>query len=124
MQCFVSVLVAALVGGLWVDSGSWCFSGLWAVELDVLASTSHFPAVLGIHWVISRGQIGFLTVCHFSNFAGINCDKGFLFLHYLSLKEHMKKLKSRSNARSPIGVSLPFGVRTMVCAAQALEVSL
>lgn len=86
--------------------------------------TSHFPAVLGIHWVISRGQIGFLTLFHFSNCAEINCDKGLLFLHCLSLKEHMKKLKSLSNACSPIDVSVPFGVRTMLCAAQALLVSL
>lgn len=94
------------------------------MELDLLASTSHFPTLLGIHWVLSRDQIEFLTVCHFANYAGINCDKGLLFLHYLSLEEHMKKLKSLSNACSPINVSVPFGVRTMVCAAQALEVSL
>lgn len=36
-------------------------------------------------------------MCHFSNYAGINCEKGLLFLHYLLLKEHMKKLKPLSN---------------------------
>lgn len=83
--------------------------------------TSHFPAVLGIPGLF---QIGFLTLFHFSDYAEINCDKGLLFLHCLSLKEHMKKPKSLSNACSPIDVSVPFGVRTMLCAAQALEVSL
>lgn len=81
----------------------------------MLAPTSHFPTVLGIHWVISRDQIGFLTVCHFSNYAGINWDKRLLFLHYLSFKEHVKTLKSLNNACSPIDVSVPFGVRTVVC---------
>lgn len=36
----------------------------------------HFLAVMGIRWVISRGEVGLLSMCHFSNYSGINCDKG------------------------------------------------
>lgn len=61
------------------------------MELETPAFAFHFLAVVGIHCIISGGEVGLLSVCHLSNYAGSNCDKGLLFLRYLSLKDHMKK---------------------------------
>lgn len=120
MQGFVSVLVAALVVSLWlvVLHGA-LGGGVGCADLHISFSSSPGHS-LGYFQGLDVAP----SVCHFSNDAGINCGKGLLFLHYLSLKEHMKKLKSLSNACRPVDMSVPFWVRTMVCAAQALEVSL
>lgn len=110
----MSVLQAALLGSL---GGLWLVVLHRAVHSGVGRAGLHIPfsAVLGIHWVVSRGRTGSLTMCHFSDYAGIHCDKGLLFPHHLSLREHMKKLKSSSSACSLTDVPVPFGLGHAVC---------
>lgn len=79
-----------------VSITGWCLSRwslarsgseLRAVELEMLAFALCFLAVVRILCILSRGEVGLLSVCHLLNYPGINCDKGLLFLHYLSLKD-------------------------------------
>lgn len=106
-KCFISALSAALVG---VSPGGTWLTGLWAAELEMPVFA--FLAVVGICWVISRGEVGLLSLCHCSNYSGINCDKG-LAIPSLPITPGSHEVTQNSSS-SPMDVCMPFGV-SIIC---------
>lgn len=90
-----------------MESGSWWFIVGSAVRKAGVHM--YFSSCCGHLLGYLPGEAGLLSMCHFSNYAGISCVKELLFLHYLSLMDHKLKLNSLGIACGSINVFMLLG---------------